>query len=368
MATKDTRKSEESVNLEETIKVSERKIVSQEKEVGEPPAQPRGPIGLDIGTSHIVMAQSEGKKILTTKQLNAFFTIPFSKFTKSILQKNDISFFQKDNLFYILGYSADNFANMFNTQTRRTMKDGVVCATEQEGATVLKSIIDTLIGPAHKKGETICFSIPGEPYRGVNSTIYHDSIIKMFLSDLDYKPMSINEGMAVVMSELVLDNFTGLGISIGGGMCNVCLAFLSVPVITYSLQKAGDYVDTMVGLSIGESATKVKVFKEEELDLLKPPKGRMETSLHIYYDDLVQNLVHSLEEVLHASDKIPQAAQAVPIVLSGGTVMPNGFLELFTRKLEEVSLPIEISEVRMAKNPLNTTAKGAMLMAMSEVI
>lgn len=364
----DKSKKENAENLDKVIKVSKKKVISQEKEVGEPATQPRGPIGLDIGTSHLVMAQSEGKKILTTKQLNAFFTIPFSKFTQSILQKNDISFFKKGDQFYILGYSADNFANMFNTTTRRSMERGLLCASEQEGSTVLRSLIETLIEPPSKKGEIICFSIPGEPYQGVSTTVYHDSIIKMYLTDMGYKPLSINEGMAVVMSELVLDNFTGIGISMGGGMCNVCLSFLSVPIITYSLQKGGDYIDSMVGMSIGESPTKVKLFKEEKLDLAKAPKGRLETSLHIYYNDLIEHLLKSLEEVLYSSDKIPQAAQEIPIVLSGGTVLPNGLLEKFTEKLDEVSLPIEISEVRLAKNPLNTTAKGAMLMAMSEVI
>lgn len=360
--------SEEMGNINTAIAASKKSVVSRPKEIGEEAVLPKGPVGLDIGTSHIVMAQNNGKHINTVKQLNAFFTVPYTKFTKKILIDNEVSFFEKDNQFYILGFSADNFANMFNTNTRRTMEEGVLSARESEGVTVMQSIIDTLIKKSKGSGDTICFSMPGEPIGGVNSTLYHESIIKMYLEKKGYKPIPINEGLATVMSELANDNFTGIGISMGGGMCNVCLAYLSVPVITFSIQKGGDYIDNMVGLSLGEPATKVKVIKEETLDLSKPPKDRVETALQIYYQDLIDSLLQSLQDVLQSTDKIPKIAEPIPIALSGGTVSPEGFPEMFAKTLKKYSFPVEISRVRVAKNPLNTTAKGAMVMALSEDI
>lgn len=355
-------------NINNAIQASQKTVVSSKKEIGEDAERPKGPVGLDIGTSHIVMAQNKGKNIFTVKQLNAFFTIPYAKFTKKILVENDVTFFEKNDMFYILGYSAENFANMFNTNTRRTMEKGLLSAREDEGINVLQAIINTLISKPKNQGEIICFSMPGDPIDAPNSVVYHESIIKMFLSSVGFNPISINEGLATVMAELADDNFTGIGISMGGGMCNVCLSYLSVPVITYSIQKGGDYIDAMVGVSVGEPATKIKTSKESALDLGKAPKDRLETALHIYYDDLVHTLLHSLQDVLHSSDKIPKIAKPIPIVLSGGTVLPNGFQAVFEKRLKEVNLPVEISEVRLAADPLNTTAKGAMVMALSEEI
>ena len=48
--------------------------------------------------------------------------------------------------------------------------------------------------------------------------------------------------------------------------------------------------------------------------------------------------------------------------------MPEGFLDLFERTLGEFDLPVNISEVKISEDPLNTTAKGAMVMALSEEI
>jgi hypothetical protein len=210
--------------------------------------------------------------------------------------------------------------------------------------------------------------MPGEPRNSTQSVVYHESIIKMYLAGLGYKPISINEGMAVVMSELAGDNFTGIGVSMGGGMCNVCLSYLSVPVIAYSLQKGGDFIDSMVGISVGEPATKVKSIKEKDLDLTTSPRTRIETALHIYYNDLIQALLQNLQDVLQSSDKVPKISQPVPLVLSGGTAVPRGVRDLVEKGLKTVKLPIEISEVRLAGDPLNTTAKGAMVMALSEVM
>ena len=256
---------------------------------------------------------------------------------------------------------------MFNANTRRAMEKGLLSAREEEGITVLKSIITTLIKSNPSKGEIICFSVPGTPIDGPNSVVYHESIIKMYLTSLGYKASSINEGLATVMSELANDNFTGIGISMGGGMCNVCLSYLSVPVITYSIQKGGDYIDTMAGMSVAEKATIIKSIKES-FSLSTPPRDRVETALEIYYLDLVQRLLKSLHDMLIKTDRIPKINTAIPIVLSGGTVLPAGFKELFVKTLNEMELPINISEVRIAKDPLNTTAKGAMVMALSEEI
>jgi hypothetical protein len=191
-------------------------------------------------------------------------------------------------------------------------------------------------------------------------------MIKRTLTAIGYLPVSINEGQAVVMSELADNAFTGVGISMGGGMCNVCFAYLSVPIVTYSIQKAGDYVDSMAGRSVAESATKIKAIKEEGLDLLEEPKDRISMALQIFYDDVISSLVESMRKVFSLTDTIPKISRPVPIVLSGGTAMPNGCKEKLERELKKVRLPIEISTIRVSEDPLHATVKGALIRAMSE--
>lgn len=326
----------------------------------------KGPVGLDIGTANIVVAHNASNDIKTHMQLNAFFTIPYSNITGKTLSNDGVLFFHKNEDLYILGDSAENFANMFGGNTRRPIEKGILNPKENESISVIKAIINKLINKPQKKNERICFSVPGNPIDGPASVVFHESIIKRHLTNMGYVAESINEGLAVILSELSGNNFTGIGISMGAGMCNVCFSYLSVPVITYSVQKGGDYIDTMVGNSVNEPPTKIKVIKEEELDLSVEPRNLIETGLHIYYDDLFTTLSQSLQQVLGSSDNVPRLSKAMPIVLSGGTVLPRGVKKQFIKALKNIRLPVKISDILIAEKPLNATAKGALVMAASE--
>ena len=356
----------QSRHAEEIDESTNREEHTDENKKAEEAGNLGGPIGVDIGTTNIVVAQNNGKNIRTVKQLNAFFAIPYSKIIKKSLLKDDIPFFERSNQFYILGYSAEEFATTHGANTRRPVESGLVNPKEEDGIDVIKAIIDSVIRRPQKKGETICFSVPGEPIDRAISTVFHESIIKMHLQSVGYSPISINEGLSVVLSELPENNYTGIGISIGGGMCNICLSYVSVPVITYSIQKGGDYIDSMVGSAVSEPATKIKVIKEEQLDLSVEPRNKIETGLHIYYDDLFSILVQSLQKVLGTSDNIPRISSKIPIVLSGGSVAPKGCREKFEKALSNISLPVKISDIRIAEKPLYATARGSLKMAMEE--
>ncbi len=352
--------------MQRAAEASQKSVIAEEKEIGSGAEATSGPVGLDIGSSHIIAAQNRRDHIHSVKQLNAFFTVPRSKFAERILAKNEVLYFESEGQFYIYGNAADNFANMFDANTRRPVRKGILSANEAEGIRVIQAVINSLIKKPEKFGETLCFAIPGEPLNGTGSVVYHESTIKAFLSKMGYTPVSINEGMAIVMSELRDDDYTGIGISMGGGMCNICLSYLSYPVITYSIQEAGDYIDTMAGMSVGVSATRVKAQKEAELDLSRESKDRITGALHVFYESLIHKLIESLQRIFNSTDQIPKISRPIPIVLSGGTAMPKGCREGFEKALKTIKLPVEISTVRLALDPLNTTAKGALIMALAE--
>ncbi len=324
-----------------------------------------GPLGLDIGTTGIVLAYKNNTEVRISRQLNAFFTLPYLQLTKEALVKDGIMFFQKDSMLYVLSHPAEDFANIFGGSTRRPIEGGMLNSKEYESESVIKAIVNQLVPKAKKQGEKICFSVPGEPLDNPESSlIYHQSIINRHLTTLGYSPVPINEGLSVVYSELSDSNFTGLGISLGGGMCNVCFSYLTVPVVFYSIQKGGDYIDSMVGQSVGESPGSIKEIKEKRLDLSVSPRDRIENGLHIYYDDLFATLAKSIQQVLGKSENIPRLNRPIPVVLGGGTVLPQGSRERFEEALKDVRLPIKISEIILSKDPLHSTAKGALMMAL----
>ena len=321
------------------------------------------PVGLDIGTANIVVIKNGHSKVSAQMESNVFFIVPSLPATKKILTGSNIRFLDKNESLYILGNPAEEFAMMMGGQTRHPMQGGMLNLGEYEGINVIHAILSRLIPAPKNKNEPLWFSMPGKPIDSAATAIFNESIFKTFLENLGYSPRPINEGMAVVVSELSDGPATGIGISIGGGMCNVCCSYLSIPVVTYSIQMGGDSIDKMVAGSVGESPVKIKAIKEKELDLSALPKNSIEHGLHVCYDNLFSTLAKSLGQVLNASDNVPKLREPVPIILSGGTVLAPGSRDKFESMLRKVTLPFEISDIVLAKNPLYATARGAYLMA-----
>ncbi len=326
----------------------------------------RGSIGLDIGTSNIVVYKMGKSETSVQMEPNVFLTVPSLPQTKKILNGTNIPFLEKEKSLYILGNRAKEFAGITGEQTRQPMKSGMLNLGEDEGINVIQAILNRLIRPPKKENEPLWFSVPGKSIDSPEADIFNESIFKAFLTSLGYAPQPINEGMAVLISELSNGHVTGIGISIGGGMCNICFAYLSIPAVTYSIQMGGDYMDKMVARSVGESPAKIKSIKENGLDLSGKPKNNIEHGLHACYDNLLRTVAESLEQVLSTSDTVPKLRQAVPIVLSGGTVLAAGSREKFASIIQKVNLPLEISDIVLAENPLHATARGAYLRAVGK--
>ena len=325
------------------------------------------PVGIDVGTSKVVVSRRGGKEVACQSQLNAFIPVPYSPVTeRTIQQQSDIHYYRDGDELVIFGSATERFANMFNAEALRPMADGLLNPKEKQAWPVLEAILQSLVPKPRSSNEVLAFSVPAAAPGREAALTYHEASLRQHFTSLGYKAMAINEGLAVIFSELEQSNFTGIGVSCGGGLCNATLAFLSIPSIMVSLPKAGDFIDHSVGEAVGEHATRVKVMKEEGLDLSKPPKDKLEKALHIYYEDLVETLVDTPGPAVPRPEKLPKTDRALPIVLAGGTARPKGFRELFERTLRARPFPIEVAEVRMASDPFTATARGAHIAAMFE--
>ena len=325
-----------------------------------------GAVGLDIGTSRIVVADSmSGQE--SRSQLNAFVSVPSSEMAENVLQQRGMVYERNCKNLYVYGNDSDFFASFLDTDARRPMHSGLLNPNEEMSHHMIQRIIELLV-PRARKGDALCFSVPGKGDGVAGGLVYHEAVLKGFLQTLGYRARSVNEGQAVVFSELQDENFTGIGVSFGGGMCNVSVSFMSMPMITFSVPKSGDYIDRSVAEVLGErNTTRVRLFKEENLDLSHLPQDEMTRALHIFYEDVLQTLIDRLRAEFRQSSQLPKLDRPMPVVLAGGTAMPAGFKQKFEAMLRAGGeFPIEISEVLMAKDPLSATAQGCLIAAMSE--
>ena len=321
-------------------------------------------LGLDIGTSRIVVARNGDQKCQYDSQLNAFLTLPYSKLAESLLQRENVFHEVQGADIVVAGNEAQKFAEIFHLETRRPMLNGVLNPHEPHSLAVIRRIIGKLLGRAATEGQKVTFSVPAPCGEGDGGIAYHEASMRQILTELGYAPTPIQEGLAVVFGELAASNFTGIAVSCGSGLCNACLAVLSVPVLSFSVPKAGDFIDKQAAAVTGELATRLRVQKEQTFRLNGLTSDRTLNALNVYYQEVIANLIGTLRTYISATQRLPKLDQAIPLVLSGGTVMPKGFLDHFSTALRAQDFPIQLSEVRLSADPLNSTARGALMSAL----
>ena len=321
--------------------------------------------GLDVGTMNILSAQQDGNDTVFVQQRNSFVEIEYSDMAEQMLSRSEVLHIRKDDKVYVVGDDALNFANIFNRETRRPMSQGILSSDEKSAIPMMKLIIEQVVGEPQYRGEKLYFSTPADPIDSDLSTLYHQKTIESFLDDMGYDAEPINEGMSVIYSELADNNFTGLGISFGAGMTNVCLAYYAVPVMKFSVARGGDWIDEQAARATGTPVDKVTSIKEDDFELdFTTDVGGVEGALSIYYENLLDYVIEQI--VAEVDEEDVEEGLDVPVVVTGGTSSPNGFEALFRDHLKDANIPFSISGVSHADEPLYSVARGGLVAARSD--
>jgi len=319
--------------------------------------------GIDLGTSSIVLAAPNGQTVEFTPQLNAFVELPYSRMTEQMLARENILHLVEGDHIYVYGNRTDEFAKFLDGDARRPMQSGLLNPAEPRNLQMIELLLGRLCGKA-RDGEKLCLSVPSAPPDRGSDLIFHQRSMQRICEQLGYQAKTVNEGLAVVYSELKDHNFTGIGMSFGGGMCNMCLAYLGLPVLTVATTRAGDYIDYSAASVTGETPTTVRLHKENGVAIDATSGGAIDRAIGVYYTDVIETAATALQTAMADSKKLPRFTAPVPIVCAGGTALARNFVAGLKSAIDETELPVGVGDVYLAREPLNTTAKGALVGAM----
>ncbi|PIE23477.1 MAG: hypothetical protein CSA62_07620 [Planctomycetota bacterium] len=319
--------------------------------------------GLDIGTANIAAAhQTDDGGISVTVERNAFLDIKSDVYSKNMLTKLKVPYVVHNGNLVVIGQSAFELANIFSRETRRPMKDGLISPSDVDALPMIKLIIEKVLGQPAQEGENCYFSVPAESLDSDNNIVYHQGLFEGMLRKMGYNAKAINEAHAVVFSELAESDFTGIGLSFGGGMVNACVCYKTIPALSFSVARGGDWIDTNVAKVLGVKGSKATHIKESSGDI-RDPKSREEEAVAIYYRNLIHYVMENLSNRFSAGQDMPTFPEPIDIVCSGGTSMVKGFTEVFKDEFAKLDFPIPIRDIFHASEPLNSVAKGCLVAA-----
>jgi hypothetical protein len=273
---------------------------------------------------------------------------------------------------YIIGSDAFDFANMFGKKVSRPMEKGLISSEEIDAVDVLTLMIKDLIGEAKDKEVFCSYSIPAQAIDGNRSVTYHEKVFGRILHSIGVNHKAINEAMAIIYSECAKESFSGIGISFGAGMSNVAVSFKGIEALTFSTARGGDWIDNNVANDLKMVPNRVTNLKERYMQLdgsvqiKKKQHKRVLEGLFYYHEALIDYTIAKIIKEFNEKVDI-EIDDEIPIVVSGGTSMPKGFVSLFRESLNKHELPFEISEVRRARNPLTAVSNGLLVRTMADI-
>jgi hypothetical protein len=331
-------------------------------------------VGLDVGTSFLQVARmKEDGQVEFRSERDAFFVmIPQgkanTKMIEQMLKQKGAFTLKEEGRFYVIGSHAIDLANVRLQPVERPLKRGVLEDSGVNAFGMLAKLIESLVGRATVSNELIVYTCPADPIDETFDILYHKHRISEILTGLGYKPVSILESMALAYSELLDDSLTGIVMSCGAGMFNISVVDLGENLLSFSLASGGDYIDKRVAKQQNISETIVQAEKESGIDLLNP-QDKLQKTIVIYYDALINYAVDALEKKFADMEKMPKFQDKIPIVLAGGTSLPDGFLEKISLALVSKKFPFEIGDIRRATHPdpLHSVANGALIYAQMEI-
>lgn len=323
-------------------------------------------VGLDIGTMNLVSARRGGAGVTTKRMRDAFLDLPVT--SKKMLKLADTSFVERGDEVLVLGDAALEMANVFGKEPRRPLSGGLISPSETDALAVLKLLIQHVLGDPAEPNEVCYFSVPANPTdQPDRDIIYHRGVFERIVKECGYKPFPGNEAMAIVFSECATEGFSGLGVSFGSGMTNVALAINTIEGLSFSVARGGDWIDRGAAKSVGSTQARICAVKESGIDL-NAPKNRDQEAITFYYKNLIEYALDQIAlrfKMVEGQFALPKA---IPLVVSGGTSLAGGFLDFFKTVFEQKRkrFPIQVSEIRQAKDPMNAVALGLLVQALQE--
>lgn len=325
--------------------------------------------GLDVGTSFIVLSSESENGVVYKDFRDAFYVIkPTTPIATKMIEKGLIGkTFVKDadGSFIILGSDAIEKAVERNDSAKRPMYRGVVSAKEKDARRVLAYILKEVVGQAAEENEKLVFCVPAQPIDQDDEDFdvgYHEDVVKTILSECGYDAHAINEAEALCYSELADDDYTGICLSWGAGMVNVCIMLNGEPVARFSTTKSGDWIDRMSAVATGETDSIVQAEKEQgDFVVAEPNDNQILAAVASYYDRLIDYTTKQLASAMSNLKALPKFKDPLPVVVAGGTTQAKGFVSHFEKKLIENGFPTAVKEVRHAKDPLHAVSRGCLI-------
>ena len=332
-------------------------------------------IALDFGQYQIRSLRRKEDRLVSRQVRTVYSVLSDSPERRAMLEKVQIPYAVSERELLIIGDAAAEYSQMFQVPCVPLLPGGKVPTDDPPARQIIGAIVDSLLPEPSQKNEKCGMTIPGHSSSGQMGIVDETTgFLYRLVQMRGYEPVIVPAGLAVVFAELVDHSFTGIGMSIGAGSCDVSMAHHGVEIARCTIPRGGNWIDEQMAhqwknYSWDVSGNQyldtdnVSQWKQKFDGSLLEPKTVQEQLLADLYQEL---LGHVFEEVALSFSKeyrVKNSPSPVSLVCSGGMTRITGFEKMLKDQILKTPLSIEVGDVRISTRSAHTIARGCLIQA-----
>lgn len=330
-------------------------------------------IALDLGSYAFRSMRRIGDQLIGRRYRTDYIALPATDSKQELLDQSRIPYARCEDSFLLLGDAADAWSRMIQIPVSSVLYDGKIPAGDPPARQLLASMMESLLPKAVDTSEICAMTLPGGKIEeeGNGELAFFARVAKM----RGYRVLPVHASHSLILSELGQSGLTGIGISLGAGICEMSIARHGVELIHATSHKAGNYLDQELAQFSDCYAWDVDGNRFLDLETIRDWKCNLERDLinpntedEKFLTDRYRSLLRTALRDLSLTfakrqSKLPGLPRQIPLVLSGGLCQIRGFRKLFTDILSQMPFPFEISQIITCKDYEWNVTRGSLIHA-----
>jgi len=332
-------------------------------------------IALDLGAYQFCSLRRSGGRLVARSNRSLFSVLPNSVAHQQILRQAGLKYSSCEDGLLLLGDAAHNGSRLFNARCHALLPAGRVPGENPLLRQLTGALVESVLPKASHPNEVCCFTVPGGLDLSDQSVGGDIDFLSQIIRLQGYLPQIMPASLAVILSQLVENAFTGIGLVFGSSGSQAILAHRGEPVCRVETCLGGDWVDEQIATrqeQIGyEPETGIHFLDTESVQRRRESVGlplafamsAFEQEAHALLRKVVQELMQSFLAEFARTPRAHSIRGPLPFVCSGGLSKTIGFDSLIREVHRDAAMTLNLLEPQIDSDAERSISRGLLINA-----
>jgi hypothetical protein len=323
---------------------------------------------LDFGTTEFRSLRRHSACLTGRKSPAVYVSLPTDATDQNLLKQMRIPVIRSDDSLVVLGAAASDLAKSMRIPCVPLLIDGLVPTNDPLGRQLISTVLDSIL-PAPGDA-TPCGLISRSAVDFEQTTDLQ--LFAQLLLLKGYTPVLATSASAVVFAELGNDQFTGIVLDWGASGASLGAYRLGETLVESNLVNGGNLIDERIATVRQRfswdreghrylDTQAIEAWKKSATIRIDHPRSDDEKLLAEIYREQLMIILLRFRAAINASPAAWLYSSPVKMVCSGGCTRVGGFLTLLAGLVQELDLPVSLSEIEICAPDSFRSARGAMI-------